>query len=83
MWHDQAAVEFLQPNLAERQDYTGTVGTEREQAKKTYFILKMFHKDNFNFTIPHCQLLIISASLKLLNNMKLYHSIETPLNVNR
>jgi len=33
MWHDQAAVEFLQPNLAELQD-TGTVGTERERARK-------------------------------------------------
>ena len=34
MWHDQAAVEFRQPNLAELQDYTGTVGTERERAGK-------------------------------------------------
>ena len=34
MWHDHAAVEFLQPNLAELQDYTGTVGTELESARK-------------------------------------------------
>ena len=34
MWHDLAAVEFLQPNLAELQDYTGNVGTERERARK-------------------------------------------------
>ena len=47
MWHDQAAVEFLQPNLAELQDYTGTVGTERERARKKYSILIKFHKDNF------------------------------------
>ena len=36
MWLDHAAVEFLQPNFAERQDYTGTVGTEREPAKKKF-----------------------------------------------
>ena len=46
MWHDQAAVEFLQPNLAELQD-TGTVGTERERARKRYSILMKFHEDNF------------------------------------
>ena len=34
MWLDHAAVEFLQPNFAEPHDYTGTVGTEREPAKK-------------------------------------------------
>ena len=37
MGHDLAAVEFRQPNLAELQDYTGTVGTERERAGKKYF----------------------------------------------
>ena len=36
MWLDHAAVEFLQPNFAELQDYTGTVGTEREPAKKKF-----------------------------------------------
>ena len=33
MWHDQVAVEFLQPKLVEQQD-TETVGTERERARK-------------------------------------------------
>ena len=47
MWHDQAAVEFRQPNLAELQDYTGTVGTEQERAGKKYSILMKFHEDNF------------------------------------
>ena len=51
MWHDQAAVEFLQPKLAELQDYTGTVGTERERATKKFSILMKFHKDNF-YNIP-------------------------------
>ena len=37
MGHDLAAVEFRQPNLAELQDYTGTVGTERERAGKKIF----------------------------------------------
>ena len=37
--HDQAAAEFLQPKLAELQDYTGTVGTEMEGAGKKYFTL--------------------------------------------
>ena len=48
MGHDLAAVEFPQPNLAELQDYTGTVGTERERAgEKRYYIL--------TFLIPYCQ----------------------------
>ena len=47
MGHDLAAVEFRQPNLAELQDYTGTVGTERERARKRYSILMKFHEDNF------------------------------------
>ena len=34
MGHDQAAAEFLQPKLAELQDYTGTVGTELKGAEK-------------------------------------------------
>ena len=46
MGHDLAAVEFPQPNLAELQDYTGTVGTERERAGK---------KDILTFIIPYCQ----------------------------
>ena len=37
MGHDLAAVEFRQPNLAELQDYTGTVGTERERAGKNIY----------------------------------------------
>ena len=45
MGHDLAAVEFRQPNLAELQDYTGTVGTERERAGKKYL----------TFIIPYCQ----------------------------
>ena len=53
MGHDLAAVEFRQPNLAELQDYTGTVGTERERAGKKYSILMKFHEDNFK--IPHSQ----------------------------
>ena len=79
MWLDHAAVEFLQPNFAEPQDYTGTVGTEREPAKKKYFIVKKFHKDNFYNTLGIVNHVIISASLaslKILNNMKLYHSTE-------
>ena len=48
MGHDLAAVEFRQPNLAELQDYTGTVGTERERAgKKNIPYLWSFHEDNF------------------------------------
>ena len=39
MGHDQAAAEFLQPKLAELQDYTGTVGTELEEAGKKKFSL--------------------------------------------
>ena len=46
MGHDLAAVEFLQPNLAELQDYTGTVGTERERAGK---------KNISTSIIPYCQ----------------------------
>ena len=46
MGHDLAAVEFRQPNLAELQDYTGTVGTERERAGK---------KNILTFIIPYCQ----------------------------
>ena len=52
MWHDQAAVEFLQPNLAERQDYTGTVGTEREQAKKHISYLRCFTKTTLILQYP-------------------------------
>ena len=46
MGHDLAAVEFRQPNLAELQDYTGTVGTERERAGK---------KNVLTFIISYCQ----------------------------
>ena len=46
MGHDLAAVEFRQPNLAELQDYTGTVGTEQERAGK---------KNISTFIIPYCQ----------------------------
>ena len=46
MGHDLAAVEFRQPNLAELQDYRGTVGTERERAGK---------KNILTFIIPYCQ----------------------------
>ena len=46
MGHDLAAVEFRQPNLAELQDYTGTVGTERERAGK---------KNILTFIITCCQ----------------------------
>ena len=46
MGHDQAAAEFLQPKLAELQDYTGTVGTELEGAEK---------KNISPCIRPHCQ----------------------------
>ena len=39
MGHDQAAAEFLQPKLAELQDYTGTVGTELEEAGKKIILV--------------------------------------------
>ena len=46
---------------------------------KKYFIVKKFHKDNFYNTLGTVNHVIISASLaslKILNNMKLYHNTE-------
>ena len=47
MWLDHAAVEFLQPNFAELQDYTGSVGTEGEPAEKNISYLRSFTKTTF------------------------------------
>ena len=68
MWLDHAAVEFLQPNFAERQDYTGTVGTEREPAKKN-FIVKKFHKDNFYNSRRHCKRCDYLSFLSFVKNL--------------
>ena len=56
MGHDLAAVEFRQPNLAELQDYTGTVGTERERAGK---------KNILTFINPTVSHLIVSVYIFL------------------
>ena len=54
MWHDLAAVEFRQPNLAELQDYTGTVGTERERAgKKIFHTYEVSRRQLLQYTVSH------------------------------
>ena len=57
MWHDQVAVEFLQPKLVEQQD-TETVGTERERARKKLIL----QTENFDIPIVSHAIIFYSSA---------------------